>query len=437
MKRAKILFITSLCLFFLSPILIANGLNLNSLGTKALTMGGAFVGLADDFSAIFWNPAGIAHFQNKYFGFHGTDIIPSATYELSIGGAPVVDAKTVTKNYLGGMVAYYHPINEKVVVGLGVYTPSGLGAEWDGSDFAWVANNNPDLEWRSKIGLVTIAPAIAFNLNEKISIGAALNINYGMFDVAFHAGSTEIPAPPYEVDLGQYDESMKGWGFGATFGILVQPSDMFSIGATIRTPSKVSFKGDASIPKFALLGTAMGLDLNASSDLDREVTWPLWVAAGVAVRPVESLTLTADVQFTQWSKIDVIETDYKDLYWQLLMEEAKDRPMYWKDAIQFRLGAEYRLNAWAFRGGYYWDPSPAPDKTMNALLPSFDFNVITAGIGYALDGLQLEFGVEYMMGKERTVDLLKTLIDPEWETAMPGTYNITVIIPNLSISYRF
>ena len=74
---------------------------------------------------------------------------------------------------------------------------------------------------------------------------------------------------------------------------------------------------------------------------------------------------------------------------------------------------------------------------MNVLLPNFDFNVVTAGIGYSLDALQIEFGVEYLMGKERSVDLLKTIIDPEWETAMPGTYNMKIIVPNLSISYRF
>lgn len=437
MKTVKLLLMTTFCLVFLSLGLMANGLNLNSLGTKALTMGGAFVGLADDYSAIFWNPAGIAHFKNKYFAFYGNDIIPSATYKFSIGGAPVVDAKTMTKNYLGGMVTYYHPINEKVVVGFGVYTPSGLGADWNGADFAAVAGNNPNLDWKSKIGLVTFSPAIAFALSDKISIGATLNINYGMFDISFYAGEADVPSPPYVVDLGQYEESMKGWGFGATFGILVQPSDMISVGATVRTPSKVKFKGDASIPNLSLIGAALGTPINSTSDLDRNVTWPLWLAAGVAVKPIESLTLTADVQYTQWSKIDVIMTDYTDPFWQILMEDAQERPMHWKDAVQFRLGAEYRMNAWAFRGGYYWDPSPAPDRTMNVLLPSFDYNVVAAGIGYSMDTLQIEFGIEYLMGKERTVDLLKTVVDPEWETAMPGTYNINIISPNFTISYRF
>ena len=43
--------------------LSANGLNLNGVGSKAIAMGGAFIGQADDFSAIFWNPAGLTQMQ--------------------------------------------------------------------------------------------------------------------------------------------------------------------------------------------------------------------------------------------------------------------------------------------------------------------------------------------------------------------------------------
>ncbi|MCK5005015.1 MAG: long-chain fatty acid transporter, partial [Candidatus Aminicenantes bacterium] len=37
----------------------SNGLNLNGMGTKAISMGGAFIAVADDYSAVFWNPAGL------------------------------------------------------------------------------------------------------------------------------------------------------------------------------------------------------------------------------------------------------------------------------------------------------------------------------------------------------------------------------------------
>jgi len=435
MRKCKLFLSIALFLVFLSSQAVANGLNLNSLGSRALSMGGAFVGLADDFSAIYWNPAGITQFSQKYFGFYGTDIIPSGKYKFQmempiVGTYTVVNAKSVSKHYLAGMVAYYHPLSEKLVAGLGVFVPSGLGAEWDGSDFTNISNGVA-YDWRSKIGLVTIAPALAYKISDQFSIGIALNINYGKFDVAMPAGETEAPIPG--IDLGQYEESMTGWGYGATIGILVKPGDKFSFGATFRTKSKVKFSGNASMSNLYLLG------LNTSSDLDREVTWPMWLAGGIAFKPIEKLTLTADIQWTQWTEMDVMKTTYKDPGWDYMMAQSGDdvRPMKWRNATQIRFGAEYRINTIALRGGYYWDPSPAPDKTMNILLPNYDFNVLTLGFGYALDGLQIDVALEYLMGKERNIELLKTMIDPEWETAMPGTYNMKIVVPNVSISYRF
>ena len=235
------------------------------------------------------------------------------------------------------------------------------------------------------------------------------------------------------MDLGQYEESMKGWGYGATLGVLFKPNETFSIGATLRTPSKVEFDGDASISNLIALG------ISTTSDLEREVTWPMWLAGGVAYKPTENITLTGDVQWTQWSKIEVIETDYKDISWQILMAASGDdeRPMHWSDAVQIRFGAEYRANTIAIRGGYYWDPSPNPDRTMNVLLPNYDFNVFTLGFGYELNGLQIDLGIEYLIGSERNIPSEKVLIDPDWKTAMPGLHSLNIIVPNVSISYKF
>lgn len=434
MKRVKILFAFLSCFVILNSGLMANGLNLNSLGSRAMAMGGAFVGLADDFSTVFWNPAGAAQFNKKYFGFYGVDIIPSGTYEFTVGSLTFVDAQMQTKHYLGGLAAYYQPISENVVAGIGVYTPSGLGAKWEGIDFAAVTFSNP-YKWQSKVGMFTIAPVLAFQVNEMVSVGASLNINYGIFNISTHAGDSELG-----VDLGQYDESLNGWGVGATFGVLVKPNEKFSIGATVRTPCKIRFSGDIEISQLSVLGMIPGTPLYGASiptesTLDRDVSWPWWVAAGVAVKPVENLTLTGDIQWTQWSTIDVMESTYGDIIWALVVET--ERPLHWDNVMQIRFGAEYTYKQFAFRGGYYWDPSPAPDRTMSVLLPSFDFNVLTAGVGYSLDGLNIEFGVEYLMGKERDVDYQKKLTDPEWKTAQPGKYSMNVLAPNISVSFKF
>ena len=451
MKAQKILTAAAV-LLIAGSLSFGNGLNLNSVGARALAMGGAFVGLANDASALFWNPAGLAFFKAKTFSFYGSDIIPSGTYNLTLpspvaaalGVKPtVVDTKTQTKHYLGGMVGYIHPISEKLVAAFGIYQPSGLGAAWNSADLGFISGNRLDIEWSSKVGLITFAPTLAYKVNEKLSFGAQLNINYGIFNVSTYAGSAVIPIPPYTFDLGQYEESETGWGLGATFSALLKPSDMFSLGLTVRTPSTVKFSGEAAISSISLLGFA------GKSDMDREVTWPLWVAGGLAFKPLTNLTVTADVQYTGWKTIDVIETTYKDPLWaQLMLASGKtEMPMHWDNRVQVRFGAEYLVNeTFALRGGYYNDPAPAPDKTMNMLMPNYDFNAFTFGIGYSLGALQLDFGIEYLMGKDRDISFLKTFTDPqipnpaydpEYVDAQPGKYGMKIVAPTIMVTYRF
>lgn len=422
----------SACILFLSSLSLANGLNLNGLGAKAVSMGGAFVGLADDYSAIFWNPAGIAQFKQTTFGFSGDDIIPSGTYKFDFMGMTFVNAKTVSKHYFTGMAAYYQPIGEKMVAGIGVYTPSGLGADWQGSDFSMITNGKT-YEWMSKIAVVTISPALAYRISDQVSVGATFNINYGMFDIKTHAGTAEVQvAPNYyvEVDLGQQEVNLKGWGFGATFGILVKPSDMFSAGLTLRTASKVKFSGDASISNFPLLGVPK------SSNVDGDVTWPMWIAGGIAFKPVANLTLTADAQYTNWEKIDVIELKFKDTLWAVLTAgEGDTMQMLMENKTQFRFGAEYKINSFALRAGYYFDPSPTPDKTMNVLIPNFDFNAFAVGFGYAFNGLRLDFALEYLKAKDRNIPLN---LNPNVEQlSMPGLYTESIWSPGIALSYSW
>ena len=46
-----------------------DGMELEGLGAKAISMGGAFIGLADVSSAIYWNPAGLVWLKGSRFDF--------------------------------------------------------------------------------------------------------------------------------------------------------------------------------------------------------------------------------------------------------------------------------------------------------------------------------------------------------------------------------
>ncbi|MCX6569671.1 MAG: outer membrane protein transport protein [Candidatus Aminicenantes bacterium] len=418
--------LTALAVVIILPALApANGFNLNGLGSRAQAMGGAFVGIANDFSAVFWNPAGAAGFRKEMFGFCAMDLIPAATYHLE----PFLDmgvplAKTKTSHYLGGLAAYYKPISSKVIVGLGIGTPSGLGTMWDGADFTPLTDGTV-YDWSSKVGVISISPLVAVKLNDMVSVGATVNVNYGMFSLKMPAGTVTEGN-----DLGQYEENMNGWGIGATFGVLVTPSAKLGFGLTVRTPSTVSFKGTAIMPTLPVY------ELPGSSDLKRKIMWPLWIAGGVSFRPVPRLLLSADVHWTQWSKLNRITTDYLEPAWQTLVEMSglDVRVLDWKNTTQLRFGAEYTLNAsTALRAGYYRDPAPGPVTTLNVLLPSHTFNAVSLGIGKTISDLQLDFGLEYLMGNTRT--WMDTTMLPR--VGMPGTYGMKIVVPTVSVNYKF
>lgn len=452
MKKTKVLISVITFLVFLSSMSFANGLNLNGLGARAVAMGGAFVALADDYSAVFWNPAGLANIQQKYIAFYGFDLIPSMTYKLETPIPGVgADAQSVTKHYFGGLAGYYHPISEKVVLGLAVYSPSGLGIEWDGKDLAGISGGNTDIDWLSKIFVISISPTMSYKVNDMISLGFALNINYGSFHMERWASSTPEEYRPIYVDFGQQSLKMTGWGFGATFGLQVKPSDMFSLGLTVRTPYTLGFSGDLGIenlnglePYLPLLGFPP-VSIPTTSGVETDLTMPMWVAGGIAFKPTENFTLTFDIHWTQWSKLDEITLTLADQVWDLILEdEDKKLALRWKDATQIRFGAEYWLSPkFALRAGYYYDPGPAPDETRNILLPITDFNSISGGLGYSINGVDIDFCVEYLMGKEKTVPFGKTLPpelggDPAYQDAMPGDYHVKSILAiELAIGYKW
>ncbi len=386
MKRLKRSITLVAFLALISSVAFANGLNLNGLGARAVAMGGAFVGLADDYTAVYWNPAGLAQLKKKTFGISGSLIIPSQTYKSPLASEAV---KAESKIYPAGLIGFYFPASDKLTLGIGVYTPSGLGSKWKGSEIYGM-----DYELLSFIGVLTISPVIAYEINEQIMVGATLNLNYGMFSISRWAGLQAVPFPPFLFNMGQYEEDSTGWGVSGTFGLLVKPSDAFSFGLTYRTASKISMSGDASIENISALGAS------TKTEFERKVTSPMWFAAGIALKPTDKLTFTADAQYTNWGKLDELETEFTDPTWGAVDGTLK---LDWVDKIQWRFGLEYLLSKWALRAGYYYDPAPAPDKTFTVLMPQFDYNAITFGFGYASNGFLLDFAAEYLMGKDRDV----------------------------------
>ena len=292
----------------------------------------------------------------------------------------------------------------------------------------------PELEptkWESFIGSITVAPSIAVKLSEMLYVGATFNINYGFFKTDqwgefVYTGPTapgNLGAPAL-INLGQQSLNVKGWGFGATFGVLVKPAEWISFGGTFRTQSKINLKGTTEIENLGLLGFD-----ESESDTEMSVVSPMWLAGGVAVKPVEGLTLTFDAQYTNWAKLDEIAVTFGDPQWSAVLEEDAGLVLNWQNKTQLRFGAEYDFGSFAIRGGYYYDPAPAPDETLNILTPSFTFNSVIGGFGYKSGNFKLDLALEYLMAKDRTVA-------PSGDN-LPGSYKMHILVPQVSLSFGF
>lgn len=411
MKKIKLYLVVFLSVL-LSTQIFANGLSLNSIGPRALGMGGAFVGLANDGSAIYWNPAGLIG-QRTSLWLSATDIIPMASYKNSTFG---IDAQSVINHYFAPNLFFNYNMGD-FALAMGIYVPAGLGVEYQGKDLT-AFTGGADLNWMSRIGVINFSPAIAYKVNDNFSLGLAANIFYGMFDMDRAA---VIPM----VGAFQYSESSSGLGFGVTLGALYSFNENFSVGASFRTKTNVTMSGTAKNPAFAAMGGPK------ESDFDRDVAWPMWIAGGIAYKPTDKLTLTFDAQLSQWSKSeDVFKTKFKEASWAAATAASGDDTfiLAWEDKTQIRLGLEYNLNENIdLRFGYYNDPAPAPDETLNILFPSSSNNVFTGGFSYKMDNIKIDFGAEYLLGAERKVD-------PSTEN-MPGTHQMDIFAFSLGFGY--
>ena len=419
----------------LAGAVLGNGVSFNSPGTRAISMGGAYISIVDDYSAPYWNPAGLMNVNGMQASFFITDLIPMASYKLDTYG---IDAKAKKNNYFAPNTSFLWTcrLYDKLHMGLSFIVPAGVGTEWEGEDFvpfagpAEVPNPyaggvlipNPYagsiFNWESYIGVWNLSLSAAYNFGDKLNIGGAFHFVHG--DMTLKRGIDAVniftggPGEDTMLDT-QYEEESSGNGIGFGMGLQYMFNEKLTMGAAMRTQMTVEFSGDA---EFGAI----------EDDFDRDVSWPLWIGGGLAYRVNERLLLAVEAQWSQWSETeDYLIAEYD--------QAGKDTlNLLWDDAVQIRFGAEYLLNEqWALRGGFYIDPAPGPDDTQTILIPNTDFNVITGGVGYKMDKLSFDLAFEYLMGKERDIDSDEVMEG----VGMPGKHNLNIFVPSFAVTYKF
>jgi len=363
-------------------------------------MAGAYTAQADDPSAIFHNPAGLAFQKDRDFAVGFTWIRGT---EADFQGGPTgfpgssVSAEQETLSEFPPHAYWVEPLGGAVTFGLGVNSPFGLVTEWP-SDFPGrflsrkaalrAIDVNPVVAWQSgNLGLAVGAIA-RFSDVELIQHVAVVN--------PFTGTAQDVGTLTLDTDFEQ--------GYGFNVGILHRYNSSFSWGLSYRSTVEVDYGGDGSLGQ-NLTGTPFDgviagvLPFGQTIPAETSIEFPDQASLGLAFALSPNALLEIDANWTGWSSFDVIVIDFT-------RDQLPDavRPQNWDDAYNYRVGVRWdsaRGNQWRF--GYVFDETPQPEEAVSPLLPDADRNGYTLGYGWQGGGrTSFDFAVMYLDFDERT-----------------------------------
>ncbi|MFN7955897.1 MAG: outer membrane protein transport protein [bacterium] len=371
----------------------ANDFTTFGFGARAVAMGGAMAGHVDDYTATYYNPAGVVLRPGREFaiGLQYGDFQTRATNPAPIPEGSVRDSDAFpiddTLGAYGGMrflIPFADALHERVGFGVGFYTgfPHLLNAQVPESFVPQYVLLGGQTE------LVVTQPAVGVKIADGLAVGL------GCVFFADVGGNLEIPTGVRGADgvddaHTTIDQEIQPV-VRATAGVIgdgrliAEDLAAWSVGVTWRD----AFSIPLQIPVTVTLGP-IPLNIDLASSL---LYSPQQVVLGFAHRG-EDLTVAVDVSWNQWSgyqpptleldldvTIPIVPIDLKDAF------NADPRT---KDTVTPRVGIEWRAwhgekNDFWLRGGYAFEPTPFPEQTALTTYLDGDRHLLSAGVGVTL-----------------------------------------------------
>ncbi len=346
-------------------------------GAAAAGMGTAFVGKADDPSALVYNPAGITQIRRTSVYAGVTAVSVRTEFQPRSGGGDETEARWFFPPHLFLVV----PAGDTGwTLGLGLYSPFGIGGRrWDRESRVRYGSIE------STIATFTVGPSVAYRVNPAVSIAVGVDYlriaNRGerLVDQSF-LGAGDAG---FEVE-GRGD----GWGYNAS--LLVRVSDALRLGFAYHSEIRAEISGDARLWDIApALQPAFGAD-RFETGADTVMDFPEIISLGLAYDPTPRWTLAFDLEFVRWSSFDTAAVDFHDEVPQAGFVDST-APLDWKDSLQVKAGVEYRPGrTLSVRAGYAFIPTPVPDETLGPENPDADSHNLTVGVGLRRSGWRVD-----------------------------------------------
>jgi long-chain fatty acid transport protein len=394
---------------------IASGLHNPVLGASALAQGNAFAARADDASAIAFNPAGLTQLQRPEVSLGMSIVYPKVEYHGININEGVREKMDTTINTIPNLYIASPIITNKLSAGLGITVPYGLSGKWDEDGFSRFVVTEFDLK------IINVNPTLAFKPFPSLSLGVGLNYYYAESELSSRVfqgiGNPE----------GFRTLDIKGDAFGYNAGILWNITPHHNIGVSFRSKADIDFKGKLNVRN--LIGPVTSI----SSRSKTTVTIPEMLTFGYAYRHGTLWSIEADVQWTNWSRFDILKIEASPPLGDI--EDVRK----WENTLGFALGGEYQLNeAVKVRGGYAFHETPVPRETFEPSVPQSSRHALFTGLEYRWGKKRntwLDFAYGIIFYERRTID--NQVGEEVPGETIDGRYDLLTHIFAINFNYRF
>jgi long-chain fatty acid transport protein len=367
----------------LPATLLANGMRLASQDGFATARGEAFVATADNPSAIYYNPAGITQLEgvNVRGGAYG--IYLNNSFKPPAGQANSGQDYHDSDHLAAApqFFATYTLQSAPVSLGLGIYAPYGASVSWpQDTGFRTIGT-------RASLTYVRINPVFALKLPGNISLAAGAMVDYGRIDL--EQGLERVPNarfPDYFIFKGS------GWAAGYNLGLLWQPHEMVSLGASFRSMTSLSFNGSTEFADFPLPAAQLPATLG--------FRFPWTAVAGVSFRPTPKWNIEADADYTDWSSLGVVTLQQKGSAppgYSQSVDFPSNIQLNWRASWMYEFGVtRYLDGGWHVSAGCVFSQNSVPQAYYTPLVPDMDRYFVSAGAGWK--GKRFNFDIAYQLG---------------------------------------
>ncbi len=357
------IFLFPLCVFSQGYDVVdeATAGNFFVVGARALGMGGAHIAVANDATALVYNPAGLARVTR--IEFSGGLTHQRMNNKSRLGFYPHQDGRLLnnTRFSSANVVLPVPTYRGSLVFALGVNRVKSFDKTMQ---FLSDGGVNSQMAIESETGGIYLwSFGAAIDVSPNVSVGGALNLWSGKDNYSWLYQESFIGRTIDDVIKNRYS------GFNAKFGVRIQPNKYLVLGGTIDSPVTYKIEEDWT----QLTDDEYGSHSNYGSS-EYKISLPFSLGAGMALS-LNNLILAGDINYTDWTQME-----YKRL--EDIAEANRQIKDTYTDALRFHLGAEFlipQIGA-SLRAGFYQNPLPYKSRWIKK-----DRSFFTTGIGFLID----------------------------------------------------